>query len=56
MISQIFKWYEPDFGGISGVLEFIKKYILDDDKREFLEKEGKKVKIEYLYYDWHLNK
>jgi hypothetical protein len=56
MISQIFKWYEPDFGGISGVMEFIKKYLVDDDKREFMARAQSGVKIDYLYYDWSLNK
>jgi hypothetical protein len=56
LISQIFKWYKVDFGGISGILDFIKKYILDDDKKTFLEKTGKNIKIDYLYYDWNLNK
>lgn len=55
LISQIFKWYKRDFGGRSGVLEFIKKYSLDDDKKVFLE-QRKNIKIGYLYYDWHLNR
>lgn len=56
LISRIFRWYKRDFGGKSGILNFVKRYILDDDKRFFLEKAGKKVGIDYLYYDWHLNK
>jgi hypothetical protein len=56
LLSQIFKWYQTDFGGKKGVLKFIGKYILDDDKREFLEEKGMAAGIDYLYYDWHLNK
>ena len=56
LISQIFKWYEIDFGGISGVLNFVRKYILDDDKRTFLESGDTDIRIDYLYYDWNLNK
>jgi hypothetical protein len=55
LISSIFDWYRPDFGGTSGVIDFIKNYIVDDDKREFLDK-TKGVDISYLYYDWNLNK
>jgi hypothetical protein len=55
LISSIFDWYRPDFGGTAGVIGFIKKYIVDDDKREFLDK-TKGVDISYLYYDWNLNK
>ncbi len=54
-ISQIFKWYETDFGGRTGVLNFIEKYIVDDDKKEFVGKEKDNISIEYLYYDWNLN-
>jgi hypothetical protein len=56
LISQIFKWYKRDFGGRNGIFQFIEKYTLDDDKRIFLEKSGSRVKMDYLYYDWTLNK
>jgi hypothetical protein len=56
LISQIFKWYSEDFGGLRGIFDFIKKNILDDDKRNFLEKTGTRIKIDYLFYDWSLNK
>jgi hypothetical protein len=55
LVSQIFKWYKSDFCGKSGVLKLIKKYILDDDKRDYLDN-NRNVKIDYLYYDWNLNK
>ena len=55
LVSQIFKWYKKDFGGKSGVLQLINKYILDDDKRDYLES-NRNVRIDYLYYDWNLNK
>lgn len=54
-ISQIFKWYETDFGDREGVLSFIEKYIVDDDKKEFIGKKKDTMTIEYLYYDWNLN-
>ncbi|MBC8413553.1 MAG: DUF547 domain-containing protein [Nitrospira sp.] len=55
-VSEMFKWYEIDFGGHEGVLGFIEKYILDDDKKEFLAKSAGRIDVEYLYYDWNLNK
>lgn len=56
LISSIFKWGKRDFGGIKGVLNFIKKYVVDDDKRGFLEKIKNDIRVDYLYYDWNLNK
>ena len=55
LVSSIFKWYSPDFGGTTGVIDFIKTYIVDDDKKEFLTR-TKEVDVSYLYYDWNLNK
>ena len=55
LISQIFKWYKRDFGGRTGILDLIKSHILDDDKKEYLDKSGSNIEIDYLYYDWNLN-
>lgn len=56
LLSMIFKWYEPDFHDVGGVVEFISRYILDDDKLAFLSESGGSARIEYLYYDWNLNR
>jgi len=56
LLSQIFKWYKKDFGGRSGALKLLQKYILDDDKKEFIGKTRNNIRIDYLYYDWNLNK
>ncbi len=56
LISQIFKWYRSDFGGLPGILNIIRKYILDDDKKIFLDNIKDDLQIDYLYYDWNLNK
>jgi hypothetical protein len=56
LISSIFDWYQDDFGGRKGVIDFIRQYILDDDKKAFLEKAGDNIRIDYLYYDWNLNR
>jgi len=52
-LSAIFKWYRMDFGGRSGVLEFIARYLLDEDSRQVLRERG--LHVRYLDYDWHLN-
>jgi hypothetical protein len=56
LMSMIFKWYRNDFGGIPGVIEFVKKYIIDEDKKNFLKTSQDNMKIDYLYYDWNLNR
>lgn len=47
-ISKIFKWFEDDFGGLTGVRDFIKK-----------RKPGWNIhsstNVDYLEYDWSLN-
>jgi hypothetical protein len=56
LISSIFNWYERDFGGRTGVLDFIERYLVDERDKSFVKEQKKKVKVEYLYYDWNLNK
>jgi hypothetical protein len=54
-MSQVFDWYERDFGGKKAVFNFIEKHVDSDWKREFLTENLDKVKVEYLFYDWNLN-
>ncbi len=56
LLSSIFNWYGEDFGGSRGALEFIERYIVDDDKREFLRQHKDEAQVDYLYYDWNLNR
>lgn len=56
LVSSIFKWYKNDFGGKNGIINIILKYLNNEEKKEFLSNNRKKIKIEYLYYDWNLNK
>lgn len=55
LVSSIFRWYEGDFGGREGVVDFLARYVVDDVKREFLRARRPDLKIGYLYYDWNLN-
>jgi hypothetical protein len=56
LLSEIFRWYEEDFGGKHGVIDFIVDYIVDDRTREFLRQRAGEIEFEYIYYDWNLNR
>ncbi|WP_457622541.1 MGH1-like glycoside hydrolase domain-containing protein [Persephonella sp.] len=54
LISELFRWNEHYFKDKDEIINFIKKYVKDDTKREFLDKEDD-IEIRYLLYDWTLN-
>jgi len=55
-LSRIFKWYQRDFGGKTGVLAMIQDHLPEKDIRRILIKNfGDVVLVEYAKYDWHLN-
>ena len=54
-LSRIFKWYQVDFGGRSGVIEFILQYLGEGPEEDFLLENMGKARIEYQEYDWSLN-
>ncbi|UCF30531.1 MAG: DUF547 domain-containing protein [bacterium] len=56
LLSEIFRWYAGDFGGRSGVIDFISRYLAEDETRDFLLHRGKHLEFEYLFYDWDLNR
>jgi hypothetical protein len=56
LISSIFKWYEKDFGGRTGILDFVERYLVEEKEKRFVREERENIKIEHLYYDWNLNK
>lgn len=51
-LSNIFNWYEPDFGGPAGVIGFVKKHL----SAEQAALAGDNPKVEIIPYDWNLNK
>ncbi len=53
--TMIHKWYASDFGGTSGVLDFLIKHLPDDERRAWLTEKGGKAELEYSPYDWALN-
>jgi hypothetical protein len=52
-LSQIFRWYQQDFGGREAVLELIARHLQDVDVLEAL-KTSRPI-LRYMRYDWKLN-
>ena len=50
-LSRIFKWFNGDF--TPDVVEFVRQYAAGELKKSL--SESKKVKVDYLDYDWSLN-
>lgn len=55
LLSPIFKWYSPDFGGREGVLATVARYLNPGTGRDYLLEKGQQVKIAWKEYDWRLN-
>ncbi len=54
-LSAIFKWYGVDFGGKSGIIDFVIQYLSSGDRKIWLEKYRHSVRLKYQPYDWGLN-
>jgi hypothetical protein len=54
-LSAIFSWYQLDFGGREGVIDFLLKYLTEDDRRSWLEDHRASIQFRYKDYDWGLN-
>lgn len=56
LISMIFKWYKADFGGSDRALvDTILNFLDEGEKKNFLRKNGNRVRVKYQPYDWNLN-
>jgi len=55
LLSEIFRWYESDFGGKRGVLDFLCDYLADKHARHAIQEKAESLHYEYIYYDWNLN-
>ena len=54
-LSSIFDWFAKDFESVGGVLPFVRRHLSDSRAAE-LRTLGDGVEIEYLDYDWSLNR
>jgi hypothetical protein len=59
-LSPIFRWYQDDFGGRDGVIDFLVRFLPEGDsndrRRIWLMEHKAVVKFDYLPYDWGLNR
>lgn len=56
-LSRVFLWYENDFGNNKQErLRFIAPFLYAQEDRYFLQDHGQDCKLEYMQYDWHLNR
>jgi hypothetical protein len=51
-VNKILDWHKEDFGGTSGVVAFLRRFVSPEQAR-VLEPGG--VRVEYFAYDWTLN-
>jgi len=54
-LSRIFQWYAADFGGRSGVLDVVLRYLDEGERKAWLASNRDRVRIRYQRYDWDLN-
>jgi len=55
-LSSIFRWYQIDFKGKPGVLEFLLKYLPEDERKVWIFENRETVRFEHQPYDWSLNR
>ncbi len=51
-LNRVLDWYGGDFGGRDGLLEFLARYVPEDDAR-FLRRSN--IEVRFFEYDWTLN-
>ena len=56
LISKIFKWYRADFGGSrEALLNNLLTFLDEGENKDYLKKNGERIRIRYQPYDWNLN-
>jgi len=56
-VSEIFKWYRADFGREEQALaRYIASYLYDEQVRQAIEADEAPVHLEFVPYDWRLNR
>lgn len=54
-LSSIFKWFQADFGGREGLMDFLLIHLPRDERRDWLSQNRRTVRLQYSAYDWRLN-
>jgi hypothetical protein len=53
-LSSIFKWYQVDFGGLKGVLDFVRSHLRDSVISAKIA--TGQLRVRYMDYDWAVNR
>ncbi len=53
-LSRIFDWYRDDFGGVNGIIRFLRQTLPDDERHAWL-LQAQRGRLVYRPYDWALN-
>jgi len=54
-LSSIFKWFQADFGGRQGVMDFLQAHSPHAEQRDWLRQNRCRARLQYSRYDWRLN-
>jgi len=54
-LSAIFKWFNADFGGQQGVVDFLIEHLPDGERKSWLAENVGNISFHYKPYDWGLN-
>lgn len=56
-LSRIFLWYAEDFGAdMASRLRFLSQFLYDEQDRAFVQEQAPRLRVEYIPYDWRLNR
>lgn len=55
-VSRIFRWFAEDFGGGSGIVEFVAARLGDEAAVEAIDRRLGDVSLRYSEFDWALNR
>ncbi|HEV3011122.1 MAG TPA: DUF547 domain-containing protein [Burkholderiales bacterium] len=56
VLPRLFRWFADDFGGQSGILEFVVARIDDETTVEMIDRRLGDVSFRYAEFDWTLNR
>jgi hypothetical protein len=56
VLPRLFRWFAEDFGGDSGIVEFVVARIDDEAIVEMVDRRLGRVKLQYAEFDWTLNR